>query len=61
MTLLYFKYFMVVTIGCDLPYIWCLDKLPPNYVRMNKNSSSISMRNVYPSWRIMFDMVCEPH
>ena len=32
----------------------------PNCVWMNKNSSPKSMMNVYLSWRIMFDMVCEP-
>ena len=31
-----------------------------NCVWMNKNSSSKSMTKVYLSWRIMFDMVCEP-
>ena len=32
----------------------------PNCVWMNKNSSPESMTKVYLSWRIMFDMVCEP-
>ena len=31
-----------------------------NCVQMNKNSSPESMMKVYLSWRIMFDMVCEP-
>ena len=31
-----------------------------NCVWMNKNSSPESMTKVYLSWRIMFDMVCEP-
>ena len=31
-----------------------------NCVWMNKNSSTKSMMKVYLSWRIMFDMVCEP-
>ena len=31
-----------------------------NCERINKNSSSISMTKVCLSWRIMFDMVCEP-
>ena len=31
-----------------------------NCVWMNKNSSPESMSKVYLSWRIMFDMVCEP-
>ena len=26
---------------------------------MNKNNSAISMTNVYPSWRTIFDMVCD--
>ena len=31
-----------------------------NCVWMNKNSSPKSMTKVYLSWKIMFDMVCEP-
>ena len=31
-----------------------------NCAWMNKNSSPKSMTKVYLSWRIMFDMVCEP-
>ena len=32
----------------------------PNCVWMNKNSSPKLMTKVFLSWRIMFDMVCEP-
>ena len=31
-----------------------------NCVWMNKNTSHKTMTKVYISWRIMFDMVCEP-
>ena len=50
------KYFLVISFIAADKFKGTI----PNCVWMNKNSSPESMTKVYLSWRIMFDMVCEP-